>query len=79
MIPLLACYDHRCASRGLCITLEDGVLVNPCKRIGIVADCVDACEELQQYEWEAIAEDGMPYPYNDAHFPNGKDDFSRLI
>uniref|UniRef100_A0A0P4W127 PKD/REJ-like domain-containing protein n=2 Tax=Scylla olivacea TaxID=85551 RepID=A0A0P4W127_SCYOL len=68
-----------CASPGLCITLEDGVLVNPCKRIGIVADCVDACEELQQYEWEAVAKDGMQFPYNDAHFPNGYNDIQLMF
>ena len=56
--------------------MEDGLLVNPCKRIGIVAECVDACDELQQYEWKATAEDGIPFAYDDDHFPNGKQDFS---
>lgn len=67
-------WHGRCASPELCITTEDGLLVNPCKRIGIVAECISYCQEPHQYQWEARLEDGTPLPYDPTHFPNGKAD-----
>lgn len=61
----------RCASPELCLVQEEGLLVNPCKRIGVVAECVSNCLEPQQYQWEARLVDGTVLPYNPLHYPNG--------
>lgn len=62
----------RCASPDLCVVMENGLLVNPCKRIGIVAECVAYCQEPHLYQWEASMVDGTVLPYDPAHFPNGR-------
>lgn len=60
-----------CASPDLCVVMEEGLMVNPCKRVGIVAECIGYCLEPHVYQWEASMVDGMLFPYNSAHFPNG--------
>ncbi|KAK3877407.1 hypothetical protein Pcinc_017874, partial [Petrolisthes cinctipes] len=60
-----------CASPSLCTPFEDGIYINPCKRIGIIAKCLDDCGTTLDYLWEVKGSDGTPFAYTTTHFPVG--------